>query len=289
MNAGGKLIINAALTGMIPTKAETPHVPVTPAEIAADARRVRDAGAAVVHLHARDDHQRPQADAAAYIELVDAVREACPDLIVCVSLSARSTADVARRAAALAARPDFASLTLGSMNFPRQACCNPPEAIVELAMRIRAAGAIPELEVFEAGFISFAGHLIRKGVLRPPYYANLILGSLGAAPLDLVGLGHLISLLPPGTVWSAGGIGRFQLDANVLGIAAGGHVRTGIEDNLHFDRERRVLADNARLVERIARIGREMGREPATPAEARGIIGLPPRAAAPPGSAPAGG
>ena len=148
-------------------------------------------------------------------------------------------------------------------------------ALRELATRIYAAGAIPELEVFEAGFINLANYLIRKEVLRPPYYFNLILGSLGTAPLDLVGMGHMVTMLPPGATWSVGGLGQYQLDANVMGMAAGGHVRVGLEDNIYYDRQRQDRADNARLVARIVRIGREMGREPATPAEARQIIGLP--------------
>jgi len=163
------------------------------------------------------------------------------------------------------------------MNFISGPSVNAPDTIRELARQIHAADAVPELEIFEAGFATFATYLARKGILRPPHYANIIVGSLGAAPLDLVGLGHIISLLPAGTTWSVGGLGQFQLDANVMSIAAGGHVRVGLEDNIHYDRARRDLADNARLVARIARIGREMGREPATPAEARSLIGLTPR------------
>jgi len=271
-----RLIINAALTGMVPTRRDTPHVPTTVEEIVADCRRVRDAGAAIVHLHARDAHGAPVSGVEPYTELVARVRAACPDLIICASLSGRRVHDVGLRAAALAARPDMASLTLGSMNFPKEASVNAPDTICELARRIHEAGAVPELEVFEAGFVHYANYLIAKGTLRPPHYFNLILGSLGAAPLDLVGLGHMVSLLPPGATWAAGGIGRHQLAANVMAIASGGHVRVGIEDNLYFDRDRTDLADNARLVARVARIAREMGREPATPDEARQIIGLAP-------------
>lgn len=277
MSPLGKLIINAAITGMVPTKADTPHVPICVAEIAACARQVRDAGAAIVHLHARDAAGAPVSGAQPYIELVRAVREACPDLILCASLSGRLVQDVERRAAALEARPDMASLTLGSANFPSQVNANPPDVIRELARRIYAAGAVPELEAFEAGFVHYARYLIAKGALRPPYYVNLIVGSLGSAPLDLVGLGHMVSLLPDGATWAVGGIGRYQLDANVMGIAAGGHVRVGLEDALYYDRERTELATNPRLVERIARIARQMGREPASPDEARRIIDLPPR------------
>jgi 3-keto-5-aminohexanoate cleavage enzyme len=238
MSMANQLIINAAITGMVPGKNDTPHVPISVAEIVAGIR-------------------------------------AASDLVVCVSLSGRLVADIGNRLAGLKANPDLASLTLGSLNFMTQPSINAPATIALLAECIHAAGAVPELEIFEAGFANTACHLVKRGILKPPHYANIILGSLGSAPFDPIGLGHLVSLLPPGTTWSVGGIGRFQLDANVMAIAAGGHVRTGLEDNLFYDRERRELADNARLVERIARIGREMGREPATPAEARAIIGLP--------------
>jgi 3-keto-5-aminohexanoate cleavage enzyme len=274
MSVEEKLIINAAITGTVLYKSDTPFLPTTVDEIVECAQHVREAGAAIVHLHARHPDQSPCYDPAVYCDLVERVRCAT-DLIVCVSLSGRFVPDVNTRAAGLAAAPDLASLTLGSLNFMTQASVNPPDTIRELAQRIYAAGAVPELEIFEAGFISYAAYLVKKEVLRPPYYFNLILGSLGSAPLDLVGLGHMVALLPPGAIWSVGGLGRYQLDANVLGIAAGGHVRVGLEDNIYYDRRRQCLAKNHQVVERIARIARDLGREPATPEEARHLIGLP--------------
>jgi uncharacterized protein (DUF849 family) len=271
-----RLIINAAITGTVLYKSDTPLLPTSIEEIVECAVQVREAGASIIHLHARNPDESPSYDPAVYAELAARVRDAT-DLIVNVSLSGRYVADVETRSAPLAARPELASLTVGSMNFISGPSVNAPDTIRELAALIQAAAAVPELEIFEAGFANFATYLARKGVLRPPYYANIILGSLGAAPLDLVALGHIVGLLPPGTTWSVGGLGQFQLDANVMGIAAGGHVRVGLEDNIHYDRARQDLADNARLVARIARIGAEMGREPATPAEARAIIGLPTR------------
>ncbi len=275
MSESDKLIINAAVTGAVLSTSDTPFLPTTIEEMVACAVQVREAGASIIHLHARNPDQSPCYDPAVYSELVGRVREAT-DLVINVSLSGRYVADVGTRAAPLAAKPELASLTVGSMNFISGPSVNAPDTIRELARQIHAVDAVPELEIFEAGFATFATYLARKGILRPPHYANIIVGSLGAAPLDLVGLGHIISLLPAGTTWSVGGLGQFQLDANVMSIAAGGHVRVGLEDNIHYDRARRDLADNARLVARIARIGREMGREPATPAEARSLIGLTP-------------
>ncbi|HZS60441.1 MAG TPA: 3-keto-5-aminohexanoate cleavage protein [Gemmatimonadaceae bacterium] len=269
-----KVIINAAITGAVLTKGDTAFLPVSTGEIVDCAQRVRDAGAAIVHLHARQLDQSPSYDPAAYAEIVERIRDVT-DLVVCVSLSGRFVPDVSRRAAALASQPDLASLTLGSMNFMTQPSVNAPDTIRELATRIYAAGAVPELEVFDTGFANVASYLARKDVLRAPYYVNVILGSLGTAPMDLIGLGHIVSLLPEGSIWSVGGLGRFQLDANLLALAAGGHIRVGLEDNIYFDRRRSELADNPRLVDRIARVARDIGREPATPSEARRIIGLP--------------
>lgn len=277
MNSSEKLIINAAITGNVHTKDDTEHLPVTTAEIVDCARGVQDAGASIVHLHARNPDQTSSFADGAYCELVDRVRQACGDIIICVSLSGRHVSDVEKRAAALKSRPELASLTLGSLNFPQQASVNSPDTIRELASRIYASGAMPELEVFESGFINYANHLIKKGVLCPPHYFNLILGSLCSAPLDLLGLGHMVHLLPPQSIWSVGGIGGCQLDANVMAIAGGGHIRVGLEDNIYFDRQRTVLADNLQLIRRIAHVAREMGREPASPAEARQLLGLRPR------------
>ncbi len=274
MNSSEKLIINAAITGNVHTKDDTEHLPVTMAEIVDCARQVQDAGASIVHLHARNPDQKPSFAGNVYCELVDRVRQACGDIIICVSLSGRHVSDVDKRAAALESWPELASLTLGSMNFPQQASVNSPDIIRELASRIYTSGAMPELEVFEAGFINYANHLIKKGVLRPPHYFNLILGSLCSAPLDLLGLGHMVNLLPPQSLWSVGGIGGCQLDANVMAIAGGGHVRVGLEDNIYFDRQKTLLADNLQLIRRIARVARDMGREPASPAEARQLLGL---------------
>lgn len=270
-----KVIVNACLTGAVVTRAESPHLPVTVDEIVTAVGQVRDAGAAIVHLHARNADQTNCHDPQVFVDLVAAVRDACPDVIVCCSLSGRYVSDVDARAAGLAAKPELASLTMGSMNFATGPSVNPPDVIRALACRIYAAGARPELEIFEPGMAHMARVMADRDELRPPFYANVILGALGASPLDLVGLGHIVNLLPAGTTWSVGGLGRFQTDAALLALAMGGHVRVGLEDNLHLDRARTVLATNAQLVERVVRIACEVGREPATPVEARAILGLP--------------
>lgn len=268
------LIINAALTGAVISKADTEWLPVTPEEVAVEAKWAYEAGAAIVHLHARRPDGSNSHDPRDFVDLVDAVRSSAPELIISATLTGRIDPGVEARSAALSARPELASLTVGSMNFATGPSVNAPETITELARRIYAAGARPEVEIFEPGFAHMARVLADRGVLRLPLYANIILGALGASPLDPVGLGHIVSLLPPGTTWSVGGLGRFQLDANLMAIASGGHVRTGLEDNIYFDRDRRELATSARQVERIARIGRLAGRPPAAPNQARPLLGL---------------
>lgn len=282
MSLAEKLIVNACLTGMVPTKADNPSLPVTPAEIAADAKRCVDAGAAIVHLHARDEDGKPTYRLEAYREVVAAVRERCPDVIVCVSTSGRTFKTFEERSAVLDLEgplaPELASLTLGSLNFPKQASVNEPEMIVRLAQRMRERGIVPELEVFDLGMLDYGSYLIGRGVLREPFYVNILLGSLGTLSASAFNLALLARSVPAGATWSAAGIGRFQFWVNAMAVTMGGHVRVGLEDNLYLDAEKRRLATNPALVERVVALGRAVGREPATPDEARALIGLPARA-----------
>ncbi len=272
--------MNAALTGMVPTKADTPEVPVTPAEISVDAERVLHAGAAIVHLHARDEDGAPTWRPAIYREIVHGVRERRPDAIICVSTSGRTFPGFEERSAVLDLdgdeKPELASLTLGSLNFPRQASVNDPEMIRRLAERMRARGITPELEIFDLGMADYLGYLVERGVLGAPLYVNILLGSLGTLSASAANLSAVVAALPEGTTWSAAGIGRFQLDVNVIALAMGGHVRVGLEDNLWLDRARRVLATNESLVARVVHVADTLERPVATPEEARALIGLSP-------------
>jgi 3-oxoadipate:acetyl-CoA acetyltransferase len=272
------LIVNAALTGMVPTKADNPNVPVTPAEIAADAERCHAAGAAIVHVHARDDEGRPTYRADVYAEIIAAVRERCPDMIVCVSTSGRVFRSIEQRAEVLdldgELKPELASLTLGSLNFPTGASVNDPATIKALAHRMQERGVVPELEVFDLGMVDYATYLIERGILRPPFYVNILLGSLGTLSATPLNLASVVTALPRGATWSGAGIGRFQFFVNSLAIAMGGHVRVGLEDNLWLDPHKEQPASNLALVERLVALARASGRTVATPAEARALIGL---------------
>jgi 3-keto-5-aminohexanoate cleavage enzyme len=170
------LIVNAALTGMVPQQADNASVPVLPEEIAADAERCRAAGASIVHLHARETDGAPAYRRELYAEIIARVRERCPDVIVCVSTSGRTFRSFEQRADVLEldgdARPELASLTLGSLNFPTQASVNEPATIRALAERMAERGIVPELELFDLGMADYLRYLLQRNVLRPPLYGN---------------------------------------------------------------------------------------------------------------------
>ncbi len=273
-----ELVVNLCPTGMVPTRADTPHVPLTPPEVAADVRRCADAGASIVHIHPRDAEGRPSQDPAVAAEFIRAVRQAAPDIVLCITTSGRAQHEFAGRVQVLDlegdARPEMASLTLGSLNFPKQASINAPETIQGLARRMQERGIVPEWEIFDAGMLDYGHYLRERGLLSGPVYANILLGSLGTLAATPFNLALLVERLPSGAMWAATGVGRYQFAMNRLAIAMGGGVRVGLEDNIWFDDERTELATNARLVERLVGIGRAMGREPATPGQVRARLGI---------------
>ena len=273
-----KLIINAAITGLVHNKADNPNLPCSPDEIVKDARRCRDAGACIVHIHARDKLGQPAYEKEIYHEIISGIRSECPDILICGSASGRVHNNFAQRCQVLEpgpdCKPDFASLTLGSLNFANQASVNEPETIKSLARAMNERGVIPELELFDVGMVDYAHFLISKSILLKPYYCNIFLGSLGtlsATPFNLV---MMVRALPAGTVWSAAGIGRYQFYVNSMAITMGGHVRVGLEDSLYYDAEKNLLATNAGHIDRVVKVAQSIGREIASPDEAREIIGL---------------
>ena len=277
MSIFDKLIINAAITGMVPMKSDTPHVPITVDEIVADIKRVRDAGASIVHLHARQEDGSADYRAEVYSQILAGARAVAPDVILCVSTSGRVFKTFEQRSEVLSCRnpqPEMASLTLGSMNFPKVASVNDPDMIRSLAQRMAERGIVPEMECFDLGMVEYANYLVERRVLVAPFYCNLLLGSLGTLSATPANLARMVGALPNGTTWAAAGIGRFQFPMNALAIAMGGHVRVGLEDNIWYDDERTRLATNAELITRLVRIAQACGREIATPDEARTMIGL---------------
>jgi 3-keto-5-aminohexanoate cleavage enzyme len=232
------LVINLALTGMVPRRKDNPYLPVTPEEIAADVQRCFHAGARIFHIHARGKDEEPVYHREVFAEIIRKIKQNVPDAIICATTSGRvyksfeERSDILDLAGDL--KPDLASLTLGSMNFPKQASVNDPEMITKLARRMAERGIMPELEIFDFGMLDYAHYLIGRGVLKPPFIFNLLLGSLGTLSATPLNLALLIERLPPGSFWGAAGIGRFQFSMNALGVAMGGNVRTGLEDNLYY-------------------------------------------------------
>ena len=249
------LIINFTPTGMIPMKDMTPHVPISVEEITEQVHEAYELGITITHLHARNPDGRPSSCSQIYGRIVESVRKVAPDLIICISLSGRDVSDIDKRAEPLLltgdAKPDMGSLTLSSLNFIQQASSNSPETIQELAKRMLERGIVPELEAFDTGMINYGRYLIRKGILKPPYYFNLIFGNIASAQADLMHAGLALQQLPEECHWSFGGIGDSQLKMNTLAIASDGAVRVGLEDNIFYDSGRKTLASNHQLLQRI--------------------------------------
>jgi uncharacterized protein (DUF849 family) len=274
-----KFILNFALTGLIPTKEMTPYVPISPEEIISEVLSVAELGVNMVHIHARDPITgKPTYEKEIYGRIIGGIRKKNKDLILGVSTSGRIFSKFERRSDCLNLegrfKPDFASLTLSSLNFNKQASVNSPQMIQNLAKKMQEKGIKPELEAFDLGMINYARYLIKKGLLQPPYYFNLILGNIACAQADMLHLGLMINELPEGSIWSVGAVGDSQLTMNSIAIAAGGGVRVGLEDNIWYDRERTRLATNRELVERIISIAKAMGRESYNPREARELFKL---------------
>ena len=270
----GKLIIKLAPTGMIPTKKQTPHVPITPDEIIKDTCDAFKLGVSIVHVHARDEQGKPTHEKRYFQEIFDGIRKKCPGIIICATTSGRTNPQVEHRGEVLSLNPEMASLTLGSMNFPNTPSVNSFETIKNLASTMKKNGILPELEIFDAGFINTARYLSEKGYFKKPLHFNFLLGSLGSIPAEIRDLAYLVDSIPKGSTWSATGIGRFQTQINAAAIIMGGHVRVGIEDSIYFRYTEKELATNSQLVKRIVNLTNELGRPIATPDEAREILGL---------------
>ena len=269
-----KTILNFTPTGMIPMKKDTPYVPVTPEEIIFDVKKAVELGITMVHLHARDPvTQEPTYKSRVYAEIIYGIRAFAPDLVICVSTSGRTFKDFASRSDVLTLegdlKPDMASLTLSSLNFNHEASVNSPDMVMALAKEMLHRGIKPELEVFDLGMANYAKYLIKKELLQPPYYANIILGNIACAQADLVHIGCIIRDMPEETLISLGGVGNAQLSVNSLAVSMGLGVRTGLEDNYWYDTKRTKLATNIEQIQRIKEIAQLNDKTFMTPCELR--------------------
>ncbi len=280
-----RTIITAALTGVLTTRKQSPAIPYTAAEIADEAHRSVDAGASIVHIHARADDGSPAWDVESFRRINQELRRRCPDVIVNYSTGAVGLSREQRIGHITALRPDLAALNMGSMNYAiysekqktfhhDHVFANPFGDIRFFLERMNEAGTRPELECFDSGHINNAAPLIDLGVLRPPYQFSLIMGVLGGIPASVKDLVHQVDALPPGSFWQVIGVGRKQWPLVAAAIGMGGNVRVGLEDNLYVS-EGVLARSNGELVAKAAALVRMLGGEVASVAEAREVLQLP--------------
>jgi 3-keto-5-aminohexanoate cleavage enzyme len=278
--ATSDVILTAAIVGAELTRAHTPHLPITVREIADEAARCREAGAAVIHLHVRNDDGSNTQATERFAEVIAAIRASC-DCIIQPSTGGAVGMSIDERAGPLACRPEMATLNCGSINFGDDVFINSRADIRRLALRIQAADAVPELECYEVGHIAEALALAAEGVLRGPLHFQFVLGVKGAIPAREDVVGWMRSLVPSGSTWGVAAIGRWQQPLTELAMRLGGHARVGLEDNVYLKKD--VLSEgSAPLVARAAAYARSIGRQPAAPARARQLLGLTRPSMAPP-------
>jgi len=272
-----KVIITAAISGAEVTKEMNPAVPYTLEEYVREAKSACEAGAAIIHLHARWDDGTPTQDRERFRVLIDAIQAACPDVIIQPSTGGATGMSAEERLQPTELNPEMATLDCGTLNFGGdEIFINTENMIIEFAARMKERGIKPELECFDKSHIDMALRLVRKGHIPTPLHFDLVLGVNGGAtgtPRDLL---FLVESLPEGSTWTVAGVGRAQLPLSAMALVMGGHVRVGFEDNLMYSRG--VPGEsNGQFVERVVRLAKELGREVATPAEAREILGMPAR------------
>jgi 3-keto-5-aminohexanoate cleavage enzyme len=269
------VIITVAITGAVPKKKDNPAVPVTPAEQVESTHEAFEAGASLVHIHVRNPDESPGSDPELYGRVQEGVRKHCPGMIVQFSTGGRGR-DQKLRGAMLHLKPDMASLATGSVNFPAQIYENPPDFVEGLAKTMLEHDIKPEVEVFDLAMLYNAANLVKKGLLKDPPHVQFVMGIPNAMPARRTIFDFLRSEIKdvlPRATWVAAGVGRHQWEVNQWCMETGGHVRTGLEDNLRIEPDR-LAASNAELVKKVVDNCARFGRRPATPAEARQILRL---------------
>ncbi len=268
-------IICVAITGSLPRKADNPAVPITVAEQVESTHEAFEAGASIVHCHVRNDDESPSSDPERFARLMEGLARHCPGLIVQLSTGGRSGAGQAR-GAMLPLRPDMASLSTGSVNFPTRVYDNPPDLVDWLAAEMLKHGVKPEVEAFDLSHIVQATRMQADGRLKGPLYIQFVMGVKNAMPADKAVFDFYIDTvrrLAPDAKWCAAGIGPAQIVLNEWSVAAGGHARTGLEDNVRLDRHT-LAPSNAALVRRVVDLCARYERPVADWRQARAILGL---------------
>ena len=268
-------IITVAITGSVPKKIDNPTIPITVSEQIESTRKCYEAGASLVHLHVRNDDESPSSDVNKFKELLDGIKESCPNMIIQFSTGGRGRSHE-ERGAMLYLKPDMASLATGSVNFPTSIYENPPSLINDLAHSMLNNSIKPEVEIFDLAMLYNAIQMVKDGLLLEPIHVQFVFGIRNALPAKKNILEFQINELKkflPQSTWTAAGLGKSQLIVNEWSLELGGHCRTGLEDNIKYDKTR-LANGNEELVERLASLSNKFNRPVATPLEARKILGL---------------
>jgi len=268
-------IIAVAITGAVPRKKDNPAIPITPSEQVESTQEAFEAGASLVHVHVRAPDESPSSDPELFAQVQEGIRKHCPGMIVQLSTGGRGRS-AAARGSGLSLQPDMASLATGSVNFATSIYENTPDLIDSLAAGMLANDIKPEVEIFDLAMLYNAATLVQRGLLKPPVHAQFVLGIKNALPPRRQVLEFMLEELReilPGATWTAAGIGRFQRQMADWSLELGGHVRTGLEDNIRLDRQT-LAPSNAALVEQAVELCGPHGARAATVEEARALLGL---------------
>jgi hypothetical protein len=260
-----KKIINFTPTGT-QTNRENSRAPLLPNEIIEEVHHAYEMGITMVHIHARDSKDFSNTyKKDVYQPIIEGIRKHCPNLAICVSLTGRLHPEFEKRSEVLELKPDMGSLTMSSINFPKSASVNEPEMILKLIEKMNQYGVIPEIECFDSGMVNYTNYLIKKGILKGPHYMNIIFGNIYNAQIDTATLSSITNNLPPNTKVCFGGIGKDQLNSNILGLIYADGVRIGLEDNLYI--KNKELTTNLELLSRMHKIMDQMELSILTPLE----------------------
>ncbi len=279
------VVITAALTGVLANRSQCPYIPYTPEEIAEEGRRAVEAGASILHIHARNSDGTPAYDIETYARIHEEVRKLVPDAIINYSTGAISISNDQRIHHVTALKPEMAALNMGSMNYAIYSAkqkqfyhdfvfANPFKDIAFFLGKMREAGSVPEMEVFDTGHINNAMPFIDQGLIPKPYVFSFVMGVLGGIPATTDNLIHQSRQVPSGSHWQVIVIGRKQWALAAVALTLGGNFRVGLEDNFYLP-EGEMAKSNGELVERAAALARTLGREPASIAETRAMLELP--------------
>lgn len=269
-----KLIITAAICGAEVTKNQNPNIPYTVEEIKNEAISAYNAGASIIHLHVREDDGTPTQSVDRFRECIREIKSKCPDIIILPSTGGAVGMSDEARLQPLMLKPEIATLDCGTCNFGKKDIfVNTEESIRNFAMVMKTSNIKPEIEVFDKGMIDTALRLAKDGYFKEKLHFNFAMGLIGGIGAEITDLAFMISSIPYDATYTVTGIGKHEFTIATMGIAAGGHVRVGFEDNIYIEKGK-LAKSNGELVGKVVRIARELGRAIATPAEARAILHL---------------